>query len=183
MDIDSTWINVNAETFRMRLASACLAAGLVLAGTPAFAQTAKLLQKYDDWQVFLHETKDEKVCFAASAPKEMEPKAAKRGAVFFYLTTWQKDGVRNEVSVKAGYDFKPDSTPTVAIGPDEFQLYPKQDKAFMRDPAEERKLLDAMRKGQNLTVKGTSSRGTSTTDSYSLKGLASALKQLETACK
>jgi invasion protein IalB len=183
MDIDSAWINANAETFRMHLASACLAAGLILAGTPAFAQTAKLLQKYDDWQVFLHETKDEKVCFAASAPKEMEPKAAKRGAVFFYLTTWQKDGVRNEVSVKVGYSFKPDSTPTVAIGTDEFQLYPKEDKAFMRDPAEERKLLDAMRKAPSLTVKGTSARGTNTTDSYSLKGLSAALKQMETACK
>ena len=167
----------------MRLASACLAAGLMLAGSPAFAQTAKLLQKFDDWQVFLHETKDEKVCFAASIPKEMEPKNAKRGSVFFYLTTWQKDGVRNEVSVKVGYAFKADSSPTVAIGPDEFQLYPKDDKAFMRDPAEERKLLDAMRKATNMTVKGTSTRGTNTIDQYSLKGLVPALKQLETACK
>ena len=141
------------------------------------------MQKFDDWQVFLHETKDEKVCFAASAPKDMEPKAAKRGQVFFYLTTWAKDGVRNEVSVKAGYSFKPDSTPTVLVGTTEFQLYPKDDKAFMRDPGEERKLLDAMRKGSALTVKGTSSRGTNTVDQYSLKGLVPALKQLETACK
>ena len=167
----------------MRLAAACLAAGILLAGTPAFAQNAKLLQKYDDWQVFLHETKDEKVCFAASTPKEMEPKSAKRGSVFFYLTTWHKDGVKNEVSVKAGYPFKADSNPTIAVGNDEFQLYPKDDKAFMRDPAEERKLLDAMRKGSTMTVKGTSIRGTSTTDQYSLKGLVPALKQMETACK
>lgn len=167
----------------MHLASACLAAGLILAGTPAFAQNAKPLQKYDDWQVFLHETKDEKVCFAASAPKEMEPKAAKRGAVYFYLTTWQKDGVRNEISVKVGYAIKPDSSPVVAVGDAEFQLYPKDDKAFMRDPADERKLLDAMRKNANMTVKGVSARGTATTDQYSLKGLSAALKQLDTACK
>jgi invasion protein IalB len=183
MDIDSAWINTNAETSRMRLASACLAAGLVFAGTPAFAQTPKPLQKYDDWQVFVHENKDDKVCFAASMPKDMEPKSAKRGSVFFYLTTWEKDGVRNEVSVKVGYSFKPDSSPVVAVGSDEFQLYAKDDKAFMRDPAEERKLLEAMRKATNMTVKGVSSRGTSTTDQYSLKGLVPALKQLETACK
>lgn len=167
----------------MHLASAILAAGLIFAGAPSMAQTAKLLQKFDDWQVFLHETKEEKVCFAAAAPKDMEPKSAKRGSVFFYLTTWQKDGVRNEVSVKVGYALKTDSTPVVAVGTDEFQLYPKDDKAFMRDPAEERRLLDSMRKGQTLTVKGTSSRGTSTTDQYSLKGLAAALKQVETTCK
>jgi hypothetical protein len=167
----------------MHLASGCLAALLLLAAVPAFAQTAKPLQKFDDWQVFLHETKDEKVCFAASPPTDMEPKAVKRGAVFFYLTTWAKDGVKNEVSVKAGYSYKPDSTPTVVVGATEFQLYPKDDKAFMRDPGEERKLLEAMRKAGTLTVKGTSSRGTTTTDQYSLKGLAAALKQLETACK
>ena len=167
----------------MHLASACIATALILVGAPAFAQTAKLLQKFDDWQVFLHETKDEKVCFAAAAPKDMEPKTAKRGPVFFYLTTWAKDGVRNEVSVKVGYAIKPDSTPVVAIGTDEYQLYAKDDKAFMRDPAEERRLLDSMRKGQTLTVKGVSLRGTNTTDQYSLKGLASALKQVETSCK
>jgi invasion protein IalB len=167
----------------MRLASACLAAGLILAASPAFAQTAKPLQKFDDWQVYLHETKDEKVCFAASAPSSMEPKAAKRGSVYFYLTTWQKDGVRNEVSVKLGYTLKADAVPTVAVGTEEFQLYPKDDKAFMRDPGEERKLVEAMRKGATVTVKGTSARGTNTTDQYSLKGLGAALKQIETSCK
>jgi len=145
----------------MGLASACLAAGLICAASPAFAQTAKLLKTFDDWQVFVHEANNEKVCFAASAPKEMLPKGVNRGSVFIYLTTWQKDGVRNELSVKVGYTLKTDSTPSVAVGTANFQLYPKDDKAFMRDPAEERKLLDAMRKAGDLSMKGTSARGTS----------------------
>ncbi|MGB0086172.1 MAG: invasion associated locus B family protein [Rhodomicrobiaceae bacterium] len=166
----------------MRLASACLAAGLICAVSPALAQTAKLLKTFDDWQVFVHEANNEKVCFAASAPKEMSPKGANRGSVFLYLTTWQKDGVRNELSVKVGYTLKPDSTPTVSVGSQDFQLYPKDDKAFMRDPADERKLVDAMRKGSNLTIKGTSNRGTSTEDKYSLSGLKAALEQVGQAC-
>ncbi len=166
----------------MRLASACMAAGLICAAPSAYAQTAKLLKTFDDWQVFIHEAKDEKVCFAASAPKEMAPKGVNRGSVFLYLTTWAKDGVRNEFSVKVGYTLKPESTPVVAVGSDQFQLYPKDDKAFMRDPAEERKLIETMRKGSDLSVKGVSSRGTETTDKYSLKGLGAALSHVETSC-
>ncbi len=166
----------------MRLASACLAAGLICAAFPAFAQTAKLLKTFDDWQVFVHEANNEKVCFAASAPKEMSPKGVNRGSVFLYLTTWQKDGVRNELSVKVGYTLKSDSTPTISVGSDDFQLYPKDDKAFMRDPADERKLVDAMRKGSSLTIKGVSTRGTATEDKYSLIGLSAALEQVGQAC-
>lgn len=166
----------------MRLASACLAAGLMCAVSPVHAQTAKLLKTFDDWQVFVHEADSEKVCFAASAPKELLPKGVNRGSVFLYLTTWQKDGVRNELSVKLGYTLKPESTPLAAVGTEEFQLYPKDDKAFMRDPAEERKLLEAMRKGADMLVKGLSARGTNTEDKYSLRGLTAALNHVETAC-
>lgn len=166
----------------MRLASACLSAIVFCAAAPASAQTAKLVKTFDDWQVFVHEANNEKVCFAASAPKESNPKGASRGSIFFYLTTWAKDGVKNEVSVKIGYTFKPDSTPTLKIGSDKFELYPKEDKAFMRDPADERKLVDAMRKGSSLELAGQSSRGTSTEDKYSLRGLSAALKQVEETC-
>jgi hypothetical protein len=166
----------------MRLASACIAAGLICAAPSAYAQAPKRLDTFDDWQVFIHEAKDEKVCFAAAAPKEMVPKGVNRGSVYLYLTTWAKDGVRNEFSVKVGYTLKPESTPVVAVGSDQFQLYPKDDKAFMRDPAEERKLIESMRKGSDLTVKGVSARGTETTDKYSLKGLGAALSRIETSC-
>lgn len=166
----------------MRLASACLATALLFAASPLYAQTAKLLKTFDDWQVFVHEANDEKVCFAASAPKAMTPKGATRGSVFLYLTTWQKDGVKNELSVKVGYTFKSESTPLVEVGSDEFELYPKDDKAFMRDPAEERKLVDAMRKGSSLTMKGVSTRGTSTEDKYSLIGLTAALNHVDEVC-
>ncbi len=167
----------------MRIASAIFAAAVLLAASPAYAQTAKLLDTFKDWQVFVHEANDEKVCFAASAPKEKAPKGVNRGSVFLYLTTWKKDDVRNEVSIKVGYTFKPESVPVVTVGSDTFELYAKDDKAFMRDPAEERKLIDAMKKGSTLTMTGLSSRGTKTEDSYSLYGLTAALGEVEKACQ
>lgn len=167
----------------MRLASAIFAAALLFAVKPAYAQTAKLLETFKDWQVFVHEANDEKVCFAASAPKKKLPAGANRGSVFFYLTTWKKDDVRNEVSIKIGYTFKPESVPVVTVGSETFELYSKDDKAFMRDPAEETKLIAAMRKGSRLKMTGLSSRGTKTEDSYSLLGLTAALGHVEKACQ
>jgi len=166
----------------MRLASACLAVIFLCATSPANAQTAKLVKTFDDWQVFVHEADEEKVCFAASAPTDMSPKGVNRGSVFLYLTTWQKDGVKNEVSVKVGYTFEEDSTPTVSVGSQSWDLYPKDDKAFMRDPAEERKLVDAMKAGATLTMKGLSNRGTDTEDEYSLIGLTASLNHVEQIC-
>lgn len=167
----------------MRIASAIFAAAFLLAASPAYAQTAKLLDTFKDWQVFIHEANSEKVCFAASAPKDKSPKGVNRGSVFLYLTTWKKDEVSNEVSIKIGYTFKPESVPVVTVGSETFELYAKDDKAFMRDPAEERKLIEAMKKGASLTMSGLSSRGTKTEDQYSLYGLSAALGQVEKACQ
>jgi hypothetical protein len=167
----------------MRIASAIIAAAVVLAASPAYAQTAKLLDTFRDWQVFVHEANDETVCFAASAPQEKQPPGVNRGSVFLYLTTWKKDDVRNEVSIKVGYTFKPESVPVVTVGSETFELYAKDDKAFMRDPAEERKLIEAMMKGSSLTMTGLSSRGTKTEDTYSLYGLTAAIGHVEKACQ
>ena len=40
-----------------------------------------------------------------------------------------------------------------------------------------------MKTGSELTVKGTSWRGTETLDSYSLNGVSAALKKIDEACK
>jgi invasion protein IalB len=52
----------------------------------------------------------------------------------------------------------------------------------VREPADETRLLDAMRKGAKLAVAGTSKKGTKTKDVYSLKGFADALEQMHQAC-
>jgi len=50
-------------------------------------------------------------------------------------------------------------------------MYTQADGAWVKNAAEETRLVEAMRKGQDLTVKGTSAKGTASTDVYSLKGL------------
>lgn len=150
--------------------------------TSAAAQSTTLVAEHKDWAVYVHEAEGEKVCFAASAPKDSEPKDANRTGVYFYVTNWPKDGIKNEISVKIGYKFKPDSSPKVRVEGDEFEMFVRDDKAFLRDPEDERKLLDAMKKGATMVVTGISERGTATTDNYSLFGVTAAINELEQVC-
>jgi hypothetical protein len=145
---------------------------------------ARLLEKIGDWSVFIHEDTGGRVCFAASAPTDMEPKsaAAKRTPVVFYVTAWQKDGVRNEISVKLGYSIKPKSAAAVTAGGRSFTLPSDDDKAYTKDLADEQKLLAAMAGGGAMVVKATSAKGTATTDQYSLEGLAAAVQKAQQAC-
>jgi hypothetical protein len=144
---------------------------------------AKLLEKIKDWTVYIHEGAEGRVCFAATAPSDMQPKTAKRASpVVFYVTTWQKDGVHNEVSVKQGYAMKPNATATVTVGGQTFTLSADDDKVYAKDPADERKLLAAMEAGGLMTVKATSAKGAATADRYSLDGLAPAIQKLQEAC-
>jgi invasion protein IalB len=91
--------------------------------------------------------------------------------------------VHNEVSVIIGYQLKPDSEVHVEIGNNKFVMYTKADGAWISNAAEEARMVETMRKGQDIVVSGTSSRGTQSTDRYSLKGLSQALDRAAKECK
>jgi invasion protein IalB len=100
-----------------------------------------------------------------------------------FVSTRPAENVKNEVSVIIGYPFKTSSDATAEVGAVKFPMYTQKDGAWIKNVAEEARMVDAMRKGADLTVKGTSGRGTASTDQYSLKGLAQALDKIEQECK
>ena len=146
------------------------------------AVKARLLERIGEWSVFVFEDGNGRVCFAASEPSDKQPATAKRTPVVFYVTTWQKDGVRNEVSVKLGYSIKAKSAAAVTAGGQSFTLPAADDKAYMKNADDERKLLAAMAGGGQMMVKATSAKGTATTDQYSLQGAAAAIRKLQEVC-
>jgi hypothetical protein len=150
---------------------------------PAPIETkAHLVQKIKDWTVFVYEGTEGRVCFAAAAPSDMQPKTVKRTPVIFYITSWQKDGVHNEVSVKQGYSMKANAAATVALAGQSFVLTAEDDKIFVKEAESERKLLTAMAGGGEMIVKATSSKGTATTDHYSLDGITEAVQKIQEIC-
>ncbi len=165
----------------MRRAVRAAGLAVALSCTPAFAENPSLLQKFGDWSAY-GTAADPKVCFAVSQPKDMSPKNVKRGPVYFYVSQWPAEKVVNEVSVKMGYPFKPGGVVTVSVGSDKFELFTKEEGAFVEKPETEAALIAAMRTGSNITVEGVSARGTKTSDTYSLSGAGDALDRIAKEC-
>jgi hypothetical protein len=169
----------------MRCEILAWAAGAAMLGatvSQALPRTTKLINRFNEWTFYAHESSQRKICFAAGSPKTREPAVVKRDPSFFYISAWPREGVGSEVSVKIGYPFRKGSDVTVTIGKTTFKLFTKDDRAFVTDPAEERKLIEAMKKGSFMVVQGISQRGTATKDTYSLSGIAQALQALSVRC-
>jgi invasion protein IalB len=170
-------------TDRLKFA-ACAFAAFIVAST-AQAQPAgnpTLVAQYGDWGVYVNQAQS-KVCFALSQPKERLPANLNRDPGYIFISTRPADNVRQEFSVLVGFPLKEDADPAVQIGNDNFALYARQSGAWIRNVAEEARLIEAMRKGRDLTMKSTSARGNATTDRYSLSGIAQALDRVAQECK
>ena len=89
----------------------------------------------------------------------------------------------NVVSLRAGYTFKKASAVKILIRKSTFKLFTTKEWAFAENAKLDKKLITAMKRGVTLTVKGISSRGTKTTDTYSLKGFTAAYKAINKACR
>ena len=152
---------------------------------PAGDAQPTLLGQYADWGAYTASPGGNKVCFALAKPKttKMEPAGRQRGQSYVFVSSRPGEKVKNEVSVIIGYPFKSSSDATAEIGTAKFAMYTQNDGAWIKNVGEEARMIDAMRKGGDLTVKGTSGRGAQSTDQYSLKGLAQALDKIEQDCK
>lgn len=154
---------------------------VALSATPVLAQEVKLLQKYNDWAAYTSEGSP-KVCFAVSQPRDSSPKNVRRGPIYFYVSHYPGDKIAGEISVKMGYPFAPGAKVTVTIGSDKFELFTKDEGAFVEKTEDEAKLVGALKAGSSMTVQGRSARGTSTSDNYSLSGTTDALDRIAKEC-
>ena len=174
------------------LAIAALAMPSLAAAQPKVAANptaqATLLGQYGDWGAYTATPGGQKVCFALAKPTssvDIPPnRRTAANPVYMFISTRPSEKVSNEVSILVtGYVFKPNSEASVAIGSTNFAMYTQNDGAWVKNAAEESKLIDTMRKGTDVVVKATTSRGTQTADTFSLKGIAEAIKRASDECK
>ena len=149
---------------------------------------ATLLGQYGDWGAYTASPGGQKVCFALAKPTSSVDNPPNRrtaaNPVYMFISTRPTEKVSNEVSVLVtGYVFKPNSEASVTVGGANFPMYTQNDGAWVKNAAEEAKLLDTMRKGADVVIKATSSRGTQTTDTFSLKGIGQAVDRATQECK
>lgn len=144
-------------------------------------QQGSAVAQFGDWGVFTSTTPRGKVCYAASQPKSRMPANLQRDPAFFFLTSRPGENVRNEVSLTLGFPLRGDAT--VTIGGTSFAMYTQERGAWIKNAAEEARMVQAMRAGSQLTVRSTSLRGNVTTDTYSLSGLSQALDRVAQECR
>jgi invasion protein IalB len=149
---------------------------------------ATLLGQYGDWGAYTATPGGQKVCFALAKPSSSVDNPPNRrtaaNPVYMFISTRPAEKVSNEVSVLVtGYEFKPNTEASVAVGASSFAMYTQKDGAWVKNAAEETKLIETMRKGTDVVIKATTSRGTQTTDTFSLKGITQAVDRAAQECK
>src|SRR4029077_6638804 len=87
---------------RAAVRASCLIAAIGI--SPAFAQTATLLEKFKDWSAYTNGTRNP--ALAAARPKPPNPPKAKRGPILFSISRGPADHVDGEISVKMGSPLK-----------------------------------------------------------------------------
>jgi invasion protein IalB len=144
-----------------------------------------LLGQYGEWGAYAADPGGKKVCFAIAKPTSAEtnPPNRPRNPIYMFVSTRPADKVTNELSIVAGYPLKAGSEASIEVGSTSYALYTQQDGAWIKNATEEAQLIDAMRQGQTAVVKGMSTKGTQSTDTYSLKGLTQALERTAQDCK
>jgi len=144
-----------------------------------------LIAQYGDWGAYMASAGGRTVCYALAKPNAQttQPANRPRDPAYMFISTRPAENVRNEISVVIGYPFKPGYEASADIGANKYAMYTQADGAWVKNPAEEARMVDAMRKGADLVVTGESGKGTKSTDRYTLKGLSQALDRVAAECK
>ncbi|MET4841879.1 invasion associated locus B family protein [Bradyrhizobium japonicum] len=144
-----------------------------------------LIGQFGTWGAYSATPNGKKVCFALAKPSSSKtnPPNRPRDPAYAFVSTRPAERVSNEVSVMIGYALKPGSESSVEVGGAAFAMYTQGDGLWIKNAAEEERMVEAMRKSADLVVKGVSAKGTETTDTFSLKGLAQALDRIAQDCR
>lgn len=145
--------------------------------------------KFKSWRVYELGSGAGKICYILSQPVKKYPRNVRRGEIFMSVTHRPAQKVRHEVSIRIGYPFSGESNPYAQIGADNFAFFTGAKMgeassawAWLENPQQHDRMMGSMRRGNELVFKGTSSRGTLTTDHYSLLGFTAALNKINEAC-
>jgi hypothetical protein len=156
----------------------------ILLVPPSYASSntePELQSRFGDWRVFKYTANSKELCYIASSPVKQDPSDKAWNPNFFIKKI--DDESHNQPSLYAGYNFKKETPVTIKILNSTFSMSPMDKHAWLVTKDEEKKLVEAMKKGYQMIIKGTSEFETNTTDHYSLKGVTRSLQELKDICR
>ncbi len=146
---------------------------------------------FGDWGAYLASGKA-RTCYALAKPQERKAEGRKaegqkpegrKDAAYVFIADRPNEKVHNEVSIMMGFPIKESGTAQALVGKSSFDLVAKGSNAWIKNPDEEAKFVEALQHSARLIVKAPSLKGPVTVDSYSLAGLKQALAQVGKDCK
>ena len=172
--------------FKNTVLALSLVAGMVPLAAVAQESTNRVAAK-TDWSVFTEDDPTE--CWAVSVPKETvntrdgRVVAVRRGDI--YLMVFYRPGasVTGQVYFTGGYPFAGGSTVNVNISGNTFEMFTDGENAWPASPADDAKIVTAMKRGASAVLTARSSKGTVTKDTFSLLGFTAAVEDAEARCK
>lgn len=166
------------------IAGMCLALVATTAG--AQEESSNRVAAKTDWSVFVES--EPKECWGVSAPKETvntrdgRVVAVRRGDILLMVFYRPEAEVKGQVTFTGGYPFADGSTVNLNISGSEFELFTDGEWAWPATPADDAKIITAMKRGASAILTARSSRGTQTKDTFSLLGFTAAVEDAEKRC-
>jgi hypothetical protein len=137
---------------------------------------------FKSWTAWTGSDSSGLICYISSEPTSSKPSGLNRDPVHFLVVHRKGLGTKNEVQTLIGYAIKKDSKPAAVIDSKSYPMIADGSGAWLASAADEAGFVAALKKGTNLTVTGTSQRGTETTDTYTLSGVTAAMAAIDKAC-
>lgn len=178
-------MNSKTEKLEMNMHALFLSFTVVLfsvLATSASAAEPRLLGTHGDWSAYSFLENGNKVCYMASEPQKAEGNYTRRDKIYALVTHRPAEKTKDVFSYITGYPYKPGSEVTIKANGRSFKLFTQDDTAWTPDSKTDSSLSVAIRKGSSMVVKGTSKRGTLTTDTFSLKGSGKAYDAITREC-
>ena len=142
----------------------------------------KKIGSFDKWSVY---AKSKSLCYMIAQPEKSEGEYKVRGRVriVVYRNNLENQN-KNAVGIDFGYSFPEKSKAFIEIdNKKKFKLNTFGQTAWTASKTKkDKKIIEAMIKGNELIAFGQSKRGTKTKDTYSLNGFAKALNRINDYC-
>jgi len=148
------------------------------------AEEIKKMGTHKDWETYIINNEQGKICFAQSKPVLQAPKKNPRDARLF-ISFRPGEKITNEISVTAGYEFNKKNSVTAKSGKNKYKFDLIQDGfAWMSDPEKklEKRMIKTMQRGSRIMITGHNQNGSQTIDHYSLLGFTKAYKATRANC-
>jgi len=162
-----------------------LAVGAIMAlAPPAQAQQATELGTFNAWTAWQATDASGVICYISATPQSSEPAGANRDPIHFMIIHRKGMGTKNEVQTIIGYPFNStNAQASASIDGKSYPMVTEGSAGWLASTGDEGGFVQAFKAGTKLTIKGTSQRGTNTSDNYSLSGATAAMNAIDTACQ